>query len=130
MAHVLLVDDDTQLLEANTIVLSANKHKVSHAHSGAEAREFLAKDKPDIVVLDVMMEDFDSGFELARHIGGSFPDLPMIMLTGVYEYMDDAWKQSFDEDKSWLPVHRFMEKPVSPTVLLCEIESLLKDRRR
>lgn len=130
MAHLLLVDDDIQLLEANTIVLSANGHQVTHAHSGAEAREVLQKIKPDLVVLDVMMEDFDSGFELAKHISAAFPDLPMIMLTGVYEYMDDAWKQAFDEDKSWLPVHRFMEKPVSPTVLLYEIDSLLKDKRR
>jgi len=128
MAQVLLVDDDIQLLEANTIVLAANKLQVAHAHSGAEARESLAKALPDIVVLDVMMEDFDSGFELAKHISVTYPGLPMIMLTGVYEYMDDAWKQAFDEDKSWLPVHRFMEKPVSPTVLLYEIESLLKDR--
>jgi CheY-like chemotaxis protein len=128
MAHVLLVDDDTHLLEANTIVLSANKHQVTQAHSGAEARELLKKIKPDLVVLDVMMEDFDSGFELAKHISVSYPDLPMIMLTGVYEYMDDAWKQAFDEDKSWLPVHRFMEKPVSPTVLLYEIGSLLNDK--
>ncbi|HNW44986.1 MAG TPA: response regulator [Elusimicrobiales bacterium] len=129
MAHVLLVDDDIHLLEANTIVLSANKHQVTHAHSGVEARELLKTLRPDLVVLDVMMEDFDSGFELAKYISASFPDLPMIMLTGVYEYMDDAWKQAFDEDKSWLPVHRFMEKPVSPTVLLYEIESLLKDKR-
>lgn len=130
MAHILLVDDDIQLLEANTIVLAANGHQVTHAHSGAEARELLQKIKPDLVVLDVMMEDFDSGFQLAKHISGSFPELPMIMLTGVYEYMDDDWKQAFDEDKSWLPVHRFMEKPVSPTVLLYEMETLLKDRRR
>jgi two-component system response regulator RstA len=128
MAHVLLVDDDMHLSEANTIVLSANKHQVTQAHSGAEARELLKTLRPDIVVLDVMMEDFDSGFELAKHISVAYPELPMIMLTGVYEYMDDAWKQAFDEDKSWLPVHRFMEKPVSPTVLLYEIESLLNDR--
>lgn len=129
MAHVLLVDDDIQLLEANTIVISANKHQVTHAHSAAEATELLTRLKPDIVVLDVMMEDFDSGFELAKHVSAAYPDLPMIMLTGVYEYMDDAWKQAFDEDKSWLPVHRFMEKPVSPTVLLYEIETMLKDKR-
>lgn len=127
MAHILLVDDDIQLLEANTIVISANKHQVTHAHTGAEARELLARALPDIVVMDVMMEDFDSGFELAKHISVTYPALPMIMLTGVYEYMDDAWKQAFDEDKSWLPVHRFMEKPVSPTVLLYEIEAMLKD---
>ena len=63
-----------------------------------------------------------------KHISAAFPGLPMIMLTGVYEYMDDAWKQAFDADKSWLPVHRFMEKPVSPTVLLYEAESILKDK--
>ena len=130
MAHLLLVDDDIQLLEANTIVLSANGHQVTHAHSGAEARETLQKITPDLVVLDVMMEDFDSGFELAKHISVTYPDLPMIMLTGVYEYMEDDWKQAFDEDKSWLPVHRFMEKPVSPTVLLYEIDAILKDKRR
>ncbi len=124
MAHVLLVDDDKAFVEATRIFLEAKKHKVSVAYSGQEAWDMLQKQRPDILILDCMMEVFTSGFDLAHDISLKFPKLPIIMLTAVHKQMRSDW-QFGPEDKEWLPINSFLEKPVAPEVLLREIEQLL-----
>jgi CheY-like chemotaxis protein len=127
MAHVLLIDDDIDLVTANKLALENGGHAVSAAYSAAEGLEAVARLRPELVVLDVMMESFYAGFDLARRLHQEHPKLPMIMLTGVDEYMDDALRASQDHDGVWMPVHRFMEKPVSGAVLLQEVEHLLHE---
>lgn len=119
MAHVLLIDDDADLIEANRTVLEAHGHKVSSALSADEGWAVLqGPDQPHVIVLDVMMEEFDSGFALANDISVKYPKIPILMLTAVHDYMSDAWQFSREQDSGWLPVHRFLEKPVSPTQLV------------
>ena len=124
MTHVLLVDDDSDLIESNRLYLESRGYTVSTAYSGKEGWELLAKDTPDILILDCMMEEFTTGFELAWDIGIKYPKLPMIMLSGVREYMSADW--NFGQgDKEWLPIHHFMEKPVAPDLLYNEIQRML-----
>ena len=129
MAHVFLIDDDTQLVEMNKLALEAKGHKVSVAYTGQEAWNWLQKNQPDIVVLDVMMEDFTAGFEIAHDIGIKFPKLPIIMLTGVHEYMSKDWQFSEEGDKNWLPVYKFVEKPIAPTKLITIVEATLQEAK-
>ncbi len=123
MAHILLVDDDEDLIEMNKTLLEQRGHKVTVAYSAADARKILTGMRPDAAVLDVMMEDMTIGFELARHLHAEIPALPMIMLTGIRKEMSLAY--SFEPDETWLPVTKFMEKPVNPRVLAEELEKLL-----
>ncbi len=127
MAHILLIDDDVDLVEMNRLALQAAGHEVSTAFSAADGRQAVERTKPDLVVLDVMMEHFTAGFELSHELSKAHPELPMIMLTGVDEYMDDAMRASQDRDGGWMPVHRFMEKPVAAAVLVHEVEALLDE---
>lgn len=123
MATVLLIDDDEDLLEACTPAIAARGHAVRVAHSAKEARELLLKHGcPDAVVLDVMMEKLDSGFDLAREIHQQFPGLRMIMLTSLHKATDLGLH--FEPDETWLPVTKFLDKPVDPAVLADEIETL------
>ena len=124
MAHVLLIDDDIDLLETNRTVLEAHGHSVSSALSAEEGWTLLQTTPPDVIVLDVMMEEFDSGFALANDISVKYPKLPILMLTAVHDFMSDTWKFSADQDREWLPVHRFLEKPVSPAQLLEAIKDV------
>ncbi|MBN1335365.1 MAG: response regulator [Deltaproteobacteria bacterium] len=126
MAHVLLIDDDADLVSVNRTVLEALGHRVSVAYSGQEAWDHLATLAPDVLVLDCMMEEFTSGFELAQEIARVYPRLPIIMLTAVSEQMSKAWTFSPEEDKDWLPVARFLEKPVTGEDLDGEIRELLE----
>ena len=128
MAYILLVDDDEDLIDMNRTVLSQRGHVVAVAYSAAEAKKAAAARPPDAAVLDVMMEDVTVGFELARHLHADLPALPIIMLTGIRKAMNLGY--SFEPDETWLPVAKFMEKPVNPRVLADEVEKLLVAKRQ
>lgn len=126
MAHVLLIDDDRELVEANRIALEAGGHRVLAAHTGQEAWNLLEEASPDIVVLDVMMEEFTSGFDVAHDMGIKYPRIPIIIVSAVREQMHGDWRYSEEKDQNWLPIRRFLEKPVPPSRLCEEIESILR----
>lgn len=123
MANILLVDDDQDLIDMNRTVFTKRGHTVTVAYSSAEAQRIAQAAQPDLAVLDVMMEEKTVGFELARHLHTLFPMMPMIMLTGISKEMDLGY--TFEPDETWLPVSKFMEKPVNPRVLADEAEKLL-----
>ncbi len=122
--RVLLVDDDPDFIEANSIILDASGFEVLTASSGAEGLKKVQEEKPDVVVLDVMMENTDEGFAVARKIRRKLhSDVPIIMLTSVSQ----ATGYSFDpeEHPDFFPVDQFLEKPVSPTTLVQKIRDAL-----
>ncbi len=123
MAHILLVDDDQDLIDMNKTMLAQRGHTVTVAYSALEAREAVKANPPDAAVLDVMMEDMTVGFDLARRIHEQLPALPLIMLTGIRKEMRLGF--SFEPDETWLPVAKFLEKPVNPRILADEVEKLL-----
>ena len=94
------------------------------AYSASEALVEIAKDRPDVAVLDVMMESISAGIELAREIHRKHADLPMIMLSGVHAATGVPFR--FTPDETWLPVLKFLDKPVEPGKLAGEIEAALK----
>lgn len=124
MAKVLLVDDDVDIQEINQLVLQRRGHEVTLAYSATEARNRLENARPDIVVLDVMMEHFTAGIELASEINENLPGTPMIMVSGLRGKLDPA-PEGFVFDESKLPVMKFLDKPFAPDRLADEIEALL-----
>jgi DNA-binding response OmpR family regulator len=127
MAQILLVDDDQDLVEMNKTVLTQRGHNVTVAYSAAEASKIAQANLPDLAVLDVMMEDKTVGFALARELHQLSPKLPMIMLTGIRKEMDLGY--GFEPDETWLPVSKFMEKPINPRILADEVEKLLAGKK-
>ena len=127
MAKVLLIDDDVDVVEMNKAVLVHRGHDVWTAFSAAEARTLLASRRPDAVVLDVMMETPSSGFDLAREIHQQFPDLPTLILSGVHDATGVPFR--FEPDETWLPVLKFLDKPVEPAKLAGEVEAALAKRK-
>ncbi len=123
MAQILLVDDDQDLIEMNRTVFAQRGHNVKVAYSAAEATKSAKANPPDLAVLDVMMEDKTAGFELARNLHALYPTMPMIMLTGISKEMGLGY--TFQPDETWLPVSKFLEKPVNPRILADEADKLL-----
>ena len=123
MAQILLVDDDQDIIEMNRTVFAQRGHNVKAAYSAAEAMKTAKTDPPDLAVLDVMMEDKTAGFELARSLHALYPTMPMIMLTGISKEMGLGY--TFQPDETWLPVSKFLEKPVNPRILADEADKLL-----
>ena len=120
---ILLVDDEPDFVEVTKVLLESNGFDVVAAHSGAEGKKKAAEVKPDLIILDVMMETKTAGFDVARWLRDQ-PDLdkiPVIMLTAVNEEV--PWR--FGLDSIWLPVDVFLDKPVSPEALLQEVQKAL-----
>jgi len=124
VANILLVDDDQDLIEMNRTVLTQRGHTVSVAYSAAEARMIAKASLPDLAVVDVMMEEKTIGFQLARELHELSPTMPLIMVTGIRKEMQLGYK--FESDQNWLPVSKFLEKPVNPRILANEVNDLLK----
>ena len=123
MGTILLVDDDVDMIEAYKLVVTQHGPEVKVAYSAEEARELLKSERPDAIVLDVMMERLDSGFDLAREVNQQFPDLPVILLTGIHRAVSRSLH--FEPDETWLPVVKFLDKPVDPGVLANQIDAML-----
>lgn len=124
---ILIVDDDVDLCDSLKRLCEKAGYAAATANSRAEGMGKIETERPDLLVLDVMMETWHDGFDMARHLkeDPAFRDTPILMLTSVEERTGVEVKSSAG-DPRWLPVNRFLEKPVEPDVLLAEIGKLLK----
>ena len=125
MSKILVIDDDKDFQEATQIVLEQSGFSVDSAYGPDEGLEKVRKERPDLVVLDVMMPTGYEGFEVARKIREelSLKDLPIIMLTAVHEVKKPPYR--FAPDENWLAVDYFYDKPVEPDVLVGKIKEIL-----
>jgi CheY-like chemotaxis protein len=125
MAKILVVDDDAELVEATRAVLEAKGHAVLAASNGEEGYRKAVDEKPDVVLLDVMMTHDSEGFEIARRLreNEATKKLPVILVTGIRRAKNLPF--SFEPDEDWLPVKLVLEKPVKPEALLASIASAL-----
>jgi two-component system, OmpR family, alkaline phosphatase synthesis response regulator PhoP len=122
---VLIVDDDRDFVESNKDLLEAYGYRVIAAHDGASGLEMAKRERPDIMILDVMMATQTEGFEIARKIPETpeLKGLPVLLVTGVTKDLHLPFH--FEPDVSWLPVERVLEKPIAPARLLAEIQKIL-----
>ena len=123
---ILLADDDPVFVAAVSAVLET-RYAVRTASNGTEALEEVAKQHPDLIILDVMMDYMSEGFDVARKLRTT-PEtkaIPVIMLTGV----DQLYNYRLEQDESWVPCDRYLEKPIEPESLLSEVESLIGSPR-
>jgi CheY-like chemotaxis protein len=125
-AKILLVDDDPDFILAIQAILENDDYEVVSAMNREEGMEKLKSEKPDLAVLDVMMERPNDGFEMSRQIreDESLKSIPLIMLTSIDGLTGINFKAAMKND-DWLPVDSYLEKPVEPEAILTEIKNLL-----
>ena len=123
---ILAVDDDPDVLDQVTAVLSAEGYEVFTAGGEEEARELLLSVKPDLAIMDLMMEHMDSGFVLASDLKRLYPETPVILLTGVTAATGMQFPAKSPEARSWLKTDHVMDKPVRPEQLKEEVRRLLR----
>ena len=123
---ILIVDDDMDITDSLKAILEDQRFSVATASDRTEGMEKFKTESPDLVILDVMMETWQDGFEMAREIKSEpdFKDIPILMLTGVKDKSGIDFKSTAG-DPTWLPVDGFLDKPVDAEVLLAEVEKLL-----
>ena len=119
-AHILIVDDDRELLRLLGRFLERHGLRVSTARNGREMRQALADWRIDLIVLDLMLPG-DSGLDLCRQLRAT-SDVPIIMLTAMGEETDRIIGLEMGADD-------YLPKPCSPRELLARIRSVLRRTR-
>lgn len=131
---ILVIDDDPDAVELMRIALEANGYEVSSASNGTEGLRAVKTIRPDLIILDVMMDTTTEGFQVSYQLRSHSPDseygefstIPIIMLTGISQKMQ--MKFSIQKDGDYLPVDEFLEKPIQIDPLLEMIRKLLHRR--
>ncbi len=123
---ILVVDDDIDVLETRKIVLEHNNYEVVTATNISVAEELLGRNGIDLIILDVMMENDSDGFNFAQKLKSDekFRSIPIILATAVNQRT--KFKFDIENDGDFLPVEKFLEKPIDPDDLIVTIRGLLK----
>ena len=129
MAKILIVDDDPDIVESTKVVLESEGYEVISASSGKEGLAKIRKGRPALIILDVMMERDDAGFDVCRELkkDQGYNDIPVLMLTAIKEKTGMDFKKEAG-DEAWLPVDDYCDKPVKPDELLSKVGALLKKK--
>ena len=127
---ILLVDDDPDILDAVSIILEAQGYQVSTAHDGIEGLATIKAEQPALLILDLLMPKMD-GFAVCKELQdprwSKFKNMPILILTSVRE---EASRRRYElETGLELNVDDYVEKPVSPEVLLERVERLIKKQQ-
>jgi DNA-binding response OmpR family regulator len=127
---ILLVDDDPDIQDAMRVVLESEGYQVVSAQDGKECLKKLVDEEPDLMILDLLMPIMD-GFAVYKEFKSAkwakYHHLPILILSSIRE---EASRRRYElETGQKLEVDRYMEKPISPNVLLCSVEKLLEKKR-
>jgi len=122
VSRILIVDDDPDIVEAGRLVLEKEGYDVSSASTFADGERGVEQLGPDLLILDVMMEEPDDGLRLARSLRRKGYDLPILMLTSV----NAAMGLNIGADEEMVPVDEFQEKPIDPATLVQTVKRLLE----
>ena len=125
---ILLVDDDPDIRDSLRIVLEKEGYAVRTASNGTRAREELEKQRPDLMILDIMMATDTEGFDLAFDLRErpEFEEMPIVLLTSFLDKVRDDGPDQFQHilGEEW-PAKWLFEKPVDTKRLLDKIAGIL-----
>ena len=118
---ILLVDDEKDLVYAIKLQLEGNHFDVVTAYDGHEALEKVRRDKPDLIILDLMLPKVD-GYKVCRMLkfDEKYKKIPIVMLTSRAQESDK--KLGFE-----VGANSYITKPFEPKLLLDKIHELLKN---
>ena len=121
MAKILIVDDDPDVVEASRLFLEKEGHKVFAAYNRADGMKAVAANKPDLLILDVIMEQPDDGVAMAQELRRIGFSSPILMLTSISKVTG----MDYGKDEEILPVDDFQEKPIQAAALVAKVKALL-----
>ena len=120
MVRIAIIDDDPDILDASSLVLTSKGYQVITATNPDEGYRLVKDNSPDLIILDVMMNEPDDGFFLAQKFRKEKISTPIIMYTSVSKTVGMDFGIS-----ELVPVDDFVEKPISPSELIEKVEKLL-----
>jgi DNA-binding response OmpR family regulator len=129
MAKILIVEDNDDFAFALQTVLEAQGFESEQAATAQEGIDKVLSEKPDVVILDVMLPGGHEGFEVARALREKhgLKDLPIVILTSLHQKQEVAYR--FAPDETYLPVDVFLEKSTDLEQVVETVKELLGERR-
>jgi CheY-like chemotaxis protein len=123
MSKILIVDDDPDFVEATRIVLEGAGYETASAASGDESLRVIRAEKPDLIILDVIMSSILDGLNVSQQLQDDpeNKDIPIIMVTSI---ANTDYAALFPTDE-YVHIDAFLTKPVLPDRLLQEVNKLL-----
>jgi len=121
MPKIAIIDDDPDILDASTLVLTSKGYEVITASNPDDGYKIVKDQNPDLIILDVMMNEPDDGFFLAQKFRREKITIPIIMYTSVSKTLGLEFAAG-----EMIPVDDFVEKPISPETLIDKVEKLLQ----
>jgi len=124
-AKILIIDDDPDFVEATKVVIAAKGYDVLTAYSGQEGLEKARRERPDLIVLDIIMPQED-GFKVCKQIKAdvNLAATPVIILTNIARLWGETNISRYEG--FGLTAEDYFDKPVQPAKLLERIERLLE----
>ncbi len=128
-AKIMIVDDDEDYINVVKAILESEQYTVVTASNKTEGMDKIRAEKPDLAILDVMMNAWHDGFEMTRQLkkDPQFKNMPVLILTAVESRSGLDFKSTAGDPK-WLPIDVFLNKPVEPDILLSEVKKLLSSK--
>jgi len=128
---ILVVDDDPDILDALAMILESQGYRVVTAQNGLEGLAKVEAEKPDLMILDLLMPKMD-GFALYKELQDPkwvrYRDMPILILSSVRE---EASRRRYElETGIELGVDDYIEKPFSPDILLKRVAKLIKRKTK
>jgi len=122
---ILIVDDDIDLLEQNKIILENKGFTVITAENSEEGWKKFQQEKPDVAIIDLIMEEMDSGFVLCYKIKKTEhgKKIPVFILTSAAYDTGFKFSASTPEEKEWIKCDGIINKPIAIEELLAKIEN-------
>jgi DNA-binding response OmpR family regulator len=129
-AKILVIDDDPDFVDAVTPILQSALYDVVSAANPTEGKEKILKEKPDLILLDIMMDSLFDGFSLCHNIKTAkefkdVKDTPIIFVSAVKE-MTGSRFQFKGEEQGLVGPDDYIDKPVKPDDLIARIERLIQ----
>ena len=124
-AKILIVDDDKDLVDATRIILENKDYNVEVAYNRSEAMDKIKKAKPDMILLDIMMDRLDDGFTICYKLKHdiNLKHIPVLVISSIRE--KTGFKYSPKPDDEYFKADDYAEKPIQPADLFQRIEKLL-----
>ena len=128
MERILVIDDDPIFVKATTAILEAEGYQVDSAQGGDEGLTKMKEQKPDLVLLDVMMDWILDGVNVSREMMDQreLRRIPIIMVTSI---RNSEYRGVFPQDE-YLHIDRWLDKPFPPDKLVSEVQSALARHRQ
>jgi CheY-like chemotaxis protein len=131
-AKILVVDDDLDFIEISKLSLEGQGYQILSAFNAKEGWKMVEKQKPDLIIMDLMMERLDSGMALSQQIKAhpQYAAIPILMLTSIARDTGMDFTPRTEEDLKQLNVDDYSTKPIKTQVLLEKVGKLLAQKSK